>query len=223
MLPALVAMVAGVWVLELAFGLAWITPGASIAALFYATNLWIYHGSSGVLGHTWSLSLEEQFYLTWPLLLIVLFRLGRHRAVLVAAVVLGLTSMTQLFLTADDPLRSFAPDTRSFFLLFGCALAAAFTWATRVPSPRPPVALAGGLLLVASAMASGVVMGGLAIPATVLGTLTAVWLAATRGASVLEHPLLRWLGSGPTASTCGTTQCSCSRSARVLRGPSAWV
>ena len=42
LLPALVAMVAGVWILDRLLDLQWITSGASIAALFYATNFWIF-------------------------------------------------------------------------------------------------------------------------------------------------------------------------------------
>jgi peptidoglycan/LPS O-acetylase OafA/YrhL len=40
-------------------------------------------------GHFWSLSMEEQFYLFWPLLILPLLRRGRATAVLLAALLLG--------------------------------------------------------------------------------------------------------------------------------------
>lgn len=52
----------------------------------YASNLWFAFESTDYLAgdvhnnpllHTWSLSVEEQFYLIWPLLLLLVFRLGR--------------------------------------------------------------------------------------------------------------------------------------------------
>lgn len=194
LLPALVVVVAGVWVLNLMLDLYWVTPEASIAALFYATNFWILHESSGVLGHTWSLSLEEQFYLTWPLALALLFRVGRHRAVLVASVVLGSLSIVQLFRVADIPGRTFSPDSRSFCLLFGCALAAALTGAARVRVPSRAIAVAAVLLLAFSVQANGGLAADLAIPATTAGTVLAVWYAGTRRSWLLERPLLRWTG-----------------------------
>ena len=51
---------------------------------------------AGMLGHTWSLSIEEQFYLVWPALLYLLLRrLGWNGRSLLAAVA-GLVALSWL-------------------------------------------------------------------------------------------------------------------------------
>lgn len=82
----------------------------------------------GYLGHTWSLSVEEQFYALWPLLLLFLLRrLGlspRIAALLVAGAVLVAAWRFWLAQTGAPYYRLYNGfDTRADSLLLGCALA----------------------------------------------------------------------------------------------------
>jgi peptidoglycan/LPS O-acetylase OafA/YrhL len=93
------------------------------------------------LDHLWSLSIEEQFYLVWPWLLVLGVRTIRHRkrlavitllAALVSAVLMG-----QFFHPGNDPTRVYeGTDTRAFGLLIGAALAMVLP--TRAGRPAAP-------------------------------------------------------------------------------------
>jgi peptidoglycan/LPS O-acetylase OafA/YrhL len=83
--PAFYVFVAAVMILA-RLGLA---TWSSHDALFAATYSMNFHGERvWSLGHLWSLAVEEQFYLLWPAILLVLRR-RRATSVLIAAVVLA--------------------------------------------------------------------------------------------------------------------------------------
>ena len=95
------------------------------------------------LQHTWSLAIEEQFYLVWPLVLLVLLRYGRRgwRRVGVAVTVVARrraprSLMAVLFHPGVDPSRIYyGTDTRLFDLMAGATIA--FLAAAR-PQPSAP-------------------------------------------------------------------------------------
>ena len=77
--------------------------------------------------HLWSLAVEEQFYLFWPILLLCLQRYI-HRKVTISLLILGITSSAFLMWTMyqpfEDPLRVYyGTDTRASGLLIGALLA----------------------------------------------------------------------------------------------------
>lgn len=163
------------------------------------------------LRHAWSLAVEEQFYLVWPLTVVAVARRGR-RAVGIVAVAGAVASAFALAVSFDavDPSRAyFGTDSRILEPLIGAALAAAAPL-TRVAHPdrigalRLPVArrLAGavvagmGLALAAAFLAAddraaAYYRGGAAALAVVTGLLVVALAAGLPGAGVLSwRPLV---------------------------------
>jgi peptidoglycan/LPS O-acetylase OafA/YrhL len=80
----------------------------------------------GPFSHTWSLALQEQFYVLWPLILILLLRARRsRREMAVALLICGLLSASLRVYSSMGGLPGghFSPVTTSFGLLWGCGLA----------------------------------------------------------------------------------------------------
>jgi peptidoglycan/LPS O-acetylase OafA/YrhL len=76
--------------------------------------------------HLWSLGIEEQFYLVWPLILMLAARLRLN--LLMVATSIGLASFVlNVALIGSDPVAAFyLPFTRAFELLAGAGLACAW-------------------------------------------------------------------------------------------------
>ena len=115
----------------------------ALAAVGYVTNWYLVFGQESyfeavgrpsLLKHLWSLAVEEQFYLLWPLVFAVgmgvgATRLRRRRVVTVAlaGAAASAVAMAVLFVPGVDPSRIYyGTDTRATGLLFGAALA--FVW-----------------------------------------------------------------------------------------------
>ena len=108
---------------------------AAAALLYFADYRYaLYPVHETALVHTWSLAVEEQFYVFWPLLLIALLRWDRRaalRATLALIIAIG-AWRGFLLVTHADPFRRiyFAFDARADELLIGCVLA---LWRPQVP------------------------------------------------------------------------------------------
>ncbi|GGI17619.1 acyltransferase family protein [Gottfriedia solisilvae] len=115
----------------------------SIAAVFYYSNWWyIFHdlsyfesfGPPSLLNHFWSLAVEEQFYILWPIIILIGLRFMKRKSLLflvtITGAIISALLMALLFVPGSDPSRVYyGTDTRAFSLLIGAALA--MMWPSR--------------------------------------------------------------------------------------------
>ncbi|SES43663.1 Peptidoglycan/LPS O-acetylase OafA/YrhL, contains acyltransferase and SGNH-hydrolase domains [Pedococcus cremeus] len=98
-----------------------------VASFAYVANFAAISGlPMHLLQHMWSLSMEEQFYLLWPMLMAVLLPRGRRRLLLVLCLGLILCVGLRAWLTLSGAPSSrvmFGPDTRADALIIGAMLA----------------------------------------------------------------------------------------------------
>ncbi len=101
----------------------------AVASFFYVNNYYqaIQGDPNTGFSHTWSLGIEEQFYLLWPLTFLVLRR-NRHRMRFLIAGILAVMLYREalvFFFHRDQGYIYEAFDTRADHLLIGCLLAVA--------------------------------------------------------------------------------------------------
>jgi peptidoglycan/LPS O-acetylase OafA/YrhL len=169
--------------------------GDGFAALGYVANWrFIATGASyfnafapSPLRHLWSLAVEEQFYLVWPLVLIVVLRRHGARAVGITAITLAAASaiaMAVLYGNGSHVSRIyFGTDTHAHSVLIGCSLAALGPSQRRRRGAGSAALLAIAGILLAFARLSGT--GPVAYRGGIVGVslLTAVVIAAATSPS----------------------------------------
>lgn len=92
--------------------------------------------------HYWSLGVEEQFYLVWPLLLLLAFRARRLSLVVLAVCVLSF-ALSIVLTSVQAPWAFYGLPTRAWQLALGALLALHGPALSRLPSP--PIAIGGWL------------------------------------------------------------------------------
>ena len=215
--PALIVVLAAVLVL----GWLWMLPAAyaqlgsdvfasaafsANIALLLQSGYFDLESARKPLLHLWSLGIEEQFYLAWPLILLLAAR-PRWR-ILAVATVLGLASFAlNVTLIGRDPVATFyLPFTRAFELLAGAALARGWSFGGKTAAASNWQA-AMGLVLIA--LAAGLLDPHRAFPGwwailPVAGTVLLLsapgaWLNRTVlasrpmvGIGLISYPLYLW-------------------------------
>lgn len=155
--------------------------------------------------HYWSLSVEEQFYVVWPLLVMLVaghrsWRVTRNRLVLALGAALAGSLLLSGLTTGSGPWAYFGMHTRAWELAAGGLLALLAPELRRLPHPTALLAGAVGLVLVA---ASALTLDrasrfpGWVALVPVLGTVLLLLAGGrtTQGVSGwLAHPALTYVG-----------------------------
>jgi peptidoglycan/LPS O-acetylase OafA/YrhL len=224
LLPALFALIIAALVYSVIFlpGEVASLRGNALAGFGYVSNWYLIFdkqsyfeslGRPSLLRHLWSLAVEEQFYVIWPIVFALLLARIRRRyaiAIILAGAIASSALMAYLYNPDLDPSRVYyGTDTRAAGLLIGAALA--FAWQigrlperavrlTRHLADVSGVAALGGLAAIAifvSEHSSFLYRGGFALVAL----LTAVLIAACVHPSsrvmrgLLGRQPLTWIGT----------------------------
>jgi peptidoglycan/LPS O-acetylase OafA/YrhL len=171
-------------------------------------------GRPPLLQHTWSLAVESQFYLIWPVLLLVILKRFGKKVIPLAALAIALFSGTALFLVSlrlDESSSVshvyFGTDTHSIGLFLGAALAVSWipqNFKSEVSNKAQNfidfigvfglVGILGAFLLIDESSPTAYKI---AFPlAAVFGAaiITSIVHPASRFAPILQNRVLLWVG-----------------------------
>jgi peptidoglycan/LPS O-acetylase OafA/YrhL len=230
LLPAIFGLLIGLAV----YVVVWAKPyeydsirAAALGTVLYVANwqalatghgYWDLFTTPSPLQHTWSLAIEEQFYLVWPVLVFAVLRWRRRRmpgaspAAAIFALASGLAvascvwMMVRVVPGEDTSRVYFGTDTRAASILFGAALAAWLSWRGTARDGRTRrviegVAAVGALWLAfawvnVDGQSTFLYRGGFLFSALAVVAIIASCAQRTGGPieRALSIPPLRWLG-----------------------------
>lgn len=184
--------------------------GQAWSAFFYVSNYWmgLVPSACMLFVHTWSLSIEEQFYLLWPALFLLGLKAPRRLPWIIGIVIVAVWIHRALLLlvfgvSQDYLYRAF--DTRLDHLAVGCLLAILLRRGTLDGLARAVTrsqwlpALTIALLFAAQAGHNSptfIFTFGYAIEPllTAIFLVQLIWFSDTGGWRIVEHPVTRYLG-----------------------------
>jgi peptidoglycan/LPS O-acetylase OafA/YrhL len=190
--------------------------GLTVSAALYYANYYlalIDPEASTYLSHTWSLAVEEQFYLLWPIVFVLASRDLRRLTVTLTCIIAAVWMYRPfLYLVAGAPRAYiyYSFDTRADHLLIGCLLAVTLRrnmlqrfWNRACLKPGYPlipiciIILSSGLAYAFDKRSVYRYAIGYAIEPVAIAVLIAqlIALSTTRPWGVLEHVVPRYLGT----------------------------
>jgi peptidoglycan/LPS O-acetylase OafA/YrhL len=168
-----------------------------MSALFVGNIAKTLHRPEFVLPHMWSLGMEEQFYLVWPVLLVVLLWLRAPRSLVLTVAVAGAVFLAgaRIGLSVSGSAAAktlFYSPLHSDGLLLGCALGLAYAW-RMLPRPEtirrpllPAVPIAAVVLVLVSIRGAPYSKWGMTVGLFVIAASAAVLVYA----AIDERPVL---------------------------------
>jgi peptidoglycan/LPS O-acetylase OafA/YrhL len=170
LVPALITVVAAYAVIAMAMGIFARYPGQAVITLAYGSNIAQALGIDlGPLAHTWSLSLEEQFYLLWPATLLLV----RSRFALIVVALIGIVVGSLVL-----------PGLRFDAVLWGC-VAGLLAW--RMSRAAAWIGWAVLALLLVAPEIETVTLVGLSMASVAI-------VSSAHAVGFLRHPLLVRIG-----------------------------
>jgi len=194
---------------------AWALPYlANWHLIALARDYWGAVTEASVFNHLWSLAIEEQFYLVWPVVVLVALRRRApiaSLAVITAVLAAASLAVTLVLASTDQAARIyFGTDTRAFALLVGALAAlppmraATVRWARQHPrtAEATVVVLMAGLAVLwwrGGAWLDMLLHGGLALHSVIAAGAVLLMAAITTARRPLApcHSLVSWCSTPP--------------------------